>query len=123
MCARRENAVCAPLVRRVHAVNTLLQMLARRRSVMGALKTLWERRVDAEGLLWGRCVKRCFAATPQRADRFLERCTNDVASPFGVTGALDQALWLIQTSYVHCIRSNVYVKKTELVVNKLSSSQ
>jgi len=29
-----------------------------------------------------------FAATPQRADRFLERCTNAVASPFGVTGTL-----------------------------------
>jgi len=28
------------------------------------------------------------AAIPQRADMLLERCTNVVASPFGVTGAL-----------------------------------
>jgi len=28
------------------------------------------------------------AAIPQRADMVLERCTNAVASPFGVTGAL-----------------------------------
>jgi len=29
------------------------------------------------------------AAIPQRADMVLERCTNAVATPFGVTGALD----------------------------------
>jgi len=28
------------------------------------------------------------AAIPQRADIVLERCTNAVATPFGVTGAL-----------------------------------
>jgi len=28
------------------------------------------------------------AAIPQRADMVLERCTNSVATPFGVTGAL-----------------------------------
>ena len=28
------------------------------------------------------------AAIPQRADMILERCTNAVATPFGVTGAL-----------------------------------
>jgi len=28
------------------------------------------------------------AAIPQRADMVLERCTNAVATPFGVTGAL-----------------------------------
>jgi len=32
-------------------VNTLQQLLARRRSVMYAMKTLWERRVDAVGTL------------------------------------------------------------------------
>ena len=31
-------------------------------------------------------------AIPQRADMVLERCTNAVASPFGVMGALDSAL-------------------------------
>ena len=31
--------------------------------------------------------KAYFAATPQRADMVLERCTNAVATPFGVTGA------------------------------------
>jgi len=30
------------------------------------------------------------AAIPQRADMVLERCTNAVATPFGVTGALVQ---------------------------------
>jgi len=29
------------------AVNTLKQLLARRRSVIDAIKTMWERRVDA----------------------------------------------------------------------------
>ena len=28
------------------------------------------------------------AAIPQRADMVLERCTNAVATPFGVTGAI-----------------------------------
>jgi len=28
--------------------------------------------------------------TPQRAEIFLERCTNSVAKPFGVTGALEE---------------------------------
>ena len=40
LCAHRERAV-----------NTLQQLLARRRSVMDAMKTLWERRVDAVGTL------------------------------------------------------------------------
>jgi len=35
----------------VCAVNTLQQLLMRRRSVMDAVKTLWERRVDAIGTL------------------------------------------------------------------------
>ena len=42
--------------RRVRAVDTLQQLLARRRSIMDAVKTLWERRVDAVGTLWGRCL-------------------------------------------------------------------
>jgi len=42
--------------RRMRAVNTLQQLLSRRRSVIDAVKTLWERRVDAVGTLWGRCV-------------------------------------------------------------------
>ena len=33
------------------AVNTMQQILARRRSVMDAIKTLWERRVDDVGRL------------------------------------------------------------------------
>ena len=36
------------------AVNTLQQLLSRRRSVMDVIQTLWERRVDAVGTLWGR---------------------------------------------------------------------
>jgi len=42
-CFDPENAV--------RAVTTLQQLLARRRSVMDAVKTLWERRVDAVGTL------------------------------------------------------------------------
>ena len=49
LCVRRENAVCAPsercvcavrtlCVRRERAVNTLQQLLPRRRNVMGAIK-------------------------------------------------------------------------------------
>ena len=57
----------------MRAVNTLQQLLARRKSVMDAIKTLWERRADAERTL---------------ADMFSERCTNAMRSPFGVTGAL-----------------------------------
>jgi len=56
LCARREDAVCAPWARRVRAENTLKQLLARCKNVMDAVKTLWERRVDAVGTLWGRCV-------------------------------------------------------------------
>ena len=41
------RAVRTLWARRVRAVNTLQQLLARRRSVMDAVMTLWERRVDA----------------------------------------------------------------------------
>jgi len=37
--------------RRERAVNTLQQLLALRRSVVDAIKTMWERRVDAMGTL------------------------------------------------------------------------
>jgi len=40
-------AVRTLYARYVRAVNTLQQLLARRRSVMGALNTLWVRRVDS----------------------------------------------------------------------------
>ena len=44
LCARRDlNAVCAPRERCVRDVNTLQQLLARRRSAMDAIKTPWER--------------------------------------------------------------------------------
>ena len=33
------------------------------------------------------------AAIPQRADMVLERCTNAVATPFGVTGALQRTIY------------------------------
>jgi len=46
------RTLCAWRERRMRAVNTLQQLLARRRSVMDPLKTLWERRVDAT---YGRC--------------------------------------------------------------------
>jgi len=51
LCARRENAVCAPCARRERAANTLQQLLVHRRNVMDAIKTLWERHVDAVGTL------------------------------------------------------------------------
>ena len=69
---------------------------------MDAVKTLWERCVDAAGTLLGRCVHaitgKCgiFAAIPQRADMVFERCTNAVATPFGVTGALQKNLNVIE---------------------------
>jgi len=44
---RAENAVCAPRERRGRAMNKLQQMLARRRSAMDAIMTLWERCVHA----------------------------------------------------------------------------
>jgi len=41
---------------KIYHVNTLQQLHAQRRSVMDAIKTMWERRVDAVGTLTGRCV-------------------------------------------------------------------
>ena len=41
---RAAKTLCA---RRVRAVNTLQQLFARCKNVMDAVKTLWERRVDA----------------------------------------------------------------------------
>ena len=78
LCARHENAVCAPWARREHDVGT---SCGRCRD---ALRTLCSR--DNGQIKY---LEAYFAATPQRADRFLERCTNDVASPCGVTEALD----------------------------------
>jgi len=55
-----------------------------------------ERRVDVVGTPRGRCVHAIigkfgilgvFRGDPQRADKFIKRCTEVVASPFGVTGA------------------------------------
>ena len=46
LCARCENAVCTLCAHREHAVAT----------VMDAVKTLWERHVDAVGMLLGLCV-------------------------------------------------------------------
>jgi len=40
----------------MRAVNTLQQLLARCENVMDAVKTMWERRVDAVLALRGRCV-------------------------------------------------------------------
>jgi len=47
--------MCAPWARRVRAVNTLQQLLARCKNVLDAVKKLWERRIDAVVTLWGRC--------------------------------------------------------------------
>jgi len=52
-CVRAVRTLCA---RRERAVNTIQQQLARHRSAMDAIKTPWERRVDAVGTLWGRCI-------------------------------------------------------------------
>ena len=46
-----KNAVWALSARRKRTVNTLQQLLAHRRSVMNAIKTLWERLVDTVGTL------------------------------------------------------------------------
>jgi len=46
------------------------------------------------------------AAIPQRADMVLERCTNAVATPFGVTGALKCFLKLI----------SVYLKQKKIPI-------
>jgi len=79
--------------RRERTLNTMRQLVARRRSVMDAIKTRWERRVDAVGTLWGLCVHAitdkfdilsAFCGDPTS---FSERCTNAEASPFCVTGA------------------------------------
>ena len=45
------RAVRTLCVRSVRAVNTLQQLLARCENVMDAVKTLWERSVDAVGKL------------------------------------------------------------------------
>jgi len=50
---RAVRTLCA---RRKRDVNTLQQLLAHRTRVMDAMKTLWERHVDAVGTLCGRCV-------------------------------------------------------------------
>jgi len=44
--------------------------------------------------------KAYLAATPQRADRVLERCTNAVASPFGVTGSLSNSTGLLSFAFM-----------------------
>jgi len=49
--ARCVRAVGPPCARRERVVNTLHLLLACRRSIMGAIKTLWERRMDAVGTL------------------------------------------------------------------------
>jgi len=48
---RLDNNLCALCARRKRAMNTLQQRLARCRSVMDAIKTMWERRMDAVGTL------------------------------------------------------------------------
>jgi len=86
-------AVRTLYARCVRAVNTLQQLLARRRNAMDAIKTLWESCGDAVRTLRTRYDWQIwyfytyFAATPQHADRFSERCTNAMASPFGITEA------------------------------------
>jgi len=60
--------------------------------VVRASWAMCECRMDALVTRWGLCVHALtgnfdnFVATTQRADRFYERYTNAVASPFGVTG-------------------------------------
>ena len=50
------HTVFAPCASRESGVSTLQQLLASRKSVMDAVMTLFERRVDAVGTLYGRCV-------------------------------------------------------------------
>ena len=53
-----------------------------------------------------------FAAIPQRADMVLERCTNAVPSPFGVTGlgALGGTI-PVMDDFLHTMRANVSSNK------------
>ena len=56
---------------------------------------LWERYVDTEDVVYTLLLailifQAYFAVTPQRAEIFLEHCTNSVAKPFGVRGALEE---------------------------------
>jgi len=55
---------------------------------MDAVKTLWERRVDAVRTLCARYYWQICVANPQRADRVSERCTITVDPPFDETEAL-----------------------------------
>jgi len=68
----------------------LQQLHAGRRSVIDAMKTLWECRVNTVGTLWGPCVHAktgnmnilgVFRGDPTAADSFSERCKTAVAWP------------------------------------------
>jgi len=90
------NVVCALCVSRECAVRRLQRFLALRKSVMDedAVETSCGRCMNALRTFCARCnckydILAYFAASPQRANRFSERCSNALASPFGVTGALD----------------------------------
>jgi len=85
LCARRENVMAC----RERAVNTLQQLLARCENVMDAVKTLWERRVDAVRTLCTRYNWQFWyfkplshqTAMPQRLYSVLKPCQRAVGSP------------------------------------------
>jgi len=78
-------AVTTLYARIERAVNTLQQLLARRRSVMDAIKTLLERSDDAVGTgVHDITDKYVILRRPHSALTGFQKA---VASPFGVTGA------------------------------------
>ena len=94
---RREDAVCVPWERCEHAAATACALWKRHGRCKDAVGTSCGRCKDAVGTLWGCCVHaltdkfdifRCISRPSHNAYMVLECCTNAVASPFGVTGAL-----------------------------------
>ena len=94
---RREDAVCVPWERCEHAAATACALWKRHGRCKDAVGTSCGRCKDAVGTLWGCCVHaltdkfdifRCISRRSHNAYMVLECCTNAVASPFGVTGAL-----------------------------------
>ena len=66
------------------AVSTLQHLLARQKSAMDAVRTLWERRADAAS---GKHYNLLFSHTTRRPHNALAYFLNAVQTPFGVTGA------------------------------------
>jgi len=98
---RRKNDVCAPWARRVRAVNTLQQQVARRSNVIDAIKTLCgscrnvicyadinlSLAVGTNAITGKLDILGVFRGDPTARWQVFRTLYNAVASPFGVTGA------------------------------------